>query len=64
MTSSTTTDILSATEAAAYLARLGAAAPEAPTLGALASLHRAHLMAVPFENLDISLGRPIRPFGP
>jgi len=60
VTSSTTTDILSATEAAAYLARLGAAAPEAPTLGALASLHRAHLMAVPFENLDVSLGRPIR----
>ncbi|HET8987441.1 MAG TPA: arylamine N-acetyltransferase [Humibacillus sp.] len=60
MTSPTTTDALAATEAEAYLARIGAAAPEAPTAGALASLHRAHLMAVPFENLDISLGRPIR----
>lgn len=51
---------LTADEATAYLARLGVAAPEAPTLAALASLHRAHLMNVPFENLDIPLGRPIR----
>ncbi|MFC7595852.1 arylamine N-acetyltransferase [Terrabacter sp. GCM10028922] len=55
-----TTDALTAAEAAAYLTRLGVAAPEAPTLGALASLHRAHLMTVPFENLDIMRGRPIR----
>jgi N-hydroxyarylamine O-acetyltransferase len=54
------TAALSHPEAAAYLARVGIAAPEAPTLAALASLHRAHLMTVPFENLDISLGRPIR----
>ena len=40
--------------------RIGAATPEAPTSAALASLHRAHLTAVPFENLDIALGRPIR----
>jgi N-hydroxyarylamine O-acetyltransferase len=26
----------------------------------LQALHRAHLLAVPFENLDIHLGRPIR----
>lgn len=51
---------LSAPEVAAYLSRIGAAAPQAPTAAALASLHRAHLLAVPFENLDISLGRPIR----
>ena len=37
----------------AYLARLGN-----PDTG-LAELHRAHLMAVPFENLDIHAGRPI-----
>lgn len=55
----TTTDALTPTEAAAYLARIGAAAPEAPTAEALASLHRAHLLAVPFENLDISLGREV-----
>jgi N-hydroxyarylamine O-acetyltransferase len=60
VSSSTTTDALSAAGAAAYLARLGVAAPEAPTTGALASLHRTHLMTVPFETLDISLGRPIR----
>jgi N-hydroxyarylamine O-acetyltransferase len=64
VTSSTTTDAqtdaLGPHAAAAYLARLGVVAPEAPTRGALASLHRAHLMGVPFENLDISLGRPIR----
>ena len=54
------TDGLVAAEARAYLARIGAAVPEAPSLDALASLHRAHLLAVPFENLDISLGRPIR----
>ena len=59
MTSPTTTDTLTPAEATAYLARLGVPAPEAPTLMALASLHRAHLMTVPFENLDISLGRPI-----
>ena len=60
MTSPTTTDALTTTEATAYLRRIGAAAPESPTLAALASLHRAHLLAVPFESLDISLGRPIR----
>jgi N-hydroxyarylamine O-acetyltransferase len=47
-------------ESAAYLARLGSARPESPSLAALAALHRAHLLTVPFENLDISLGRPIR----
>lgn len=54
------TDRLSSSEAEAYLSRIGAAPPEAPTLQALASLHLAHLLAVPFENLDISLGRRIR----
>lgn len=60
MTPSTPPATLSDTEAAAYLARLGTAAPEAPTLAALTSLHRTHLVAVPFETLDISLGRPVR----
>ena len=60
MTTSLTPDALTAPEAAAYLARIGAAAPDEPTLAALAALHRAHLLAVPFENLDIALGRPIR----
>ena len=30
-----------------------------PTIGLLRSLHRAHLLTVPFENFDISLGRKI-----
>jgi N-hydroxyarylamine O-acetyltransferase len=55
-----TSEALTAAEATAYLARIGAPAPEAPTSTALASLQHAHLLAVPFENLDISLGRPIR----
>jgi N-hydroxyarylamine O-acetyltransferase len=47
-------------DAAAYLARIGHAGSRAPTLETLRALHRAHLHAVPFENLDIHLGRPIR----
>ena len=39
-------------------------AQPAPDAGALAALQRAHLRAVPFENLDISLGRPIQLDGP
>ena len=31
----------------------------APTLDTLRALHRAHLLAVPFENLDIARGRKI-----
>ena len=42
-----------------YLARTGAPRPLAATLEALVSLHRAHCAAIPFENLDILLGRPI-----
>jgi N-hydroxyarylamine O-acetyltransferase len=45
----------------AYLDRLGLAGEPLPATGqALARLHRAHLAAIPFENLDILLGRGIR----
>lgn len=44
---------------AAYLARIAYDGPLAPTPATLRALHRAHLLAVPFENLDIHLGRPI-----
>ncbi|WP_323095812.1 arylamine N-acetyltransferase family protein [Intrasporangium sp. YIM S08009] len=54
------TEFLSAADAAAYARHIGATLPAAPTLGALSGLQRAHLLAVPFENLDIELGRPIR----
>jgi N-hydroxyarylamine O-acetyltransferase len=43
----------------AYLARIGAPRPLAPSLEGLVSLHRAHCAAIPFENLDILLGRAI-----
>lgn len=46
-------------DTAAYLARIGYSGSTAPTLATLRALHRAHLLAVPFENLDIGLGRPI-----
>ncbi len=53
---------LTSTERAAYLDRIGLAADEpgaeaGPPL--LARLQLAHLLAVPFENLDIHLGRGI-----
>lgn len=44
----------------AYLERIGARAPLAPSLEALVDLQRAHVGAIPFENLDILLGRPVR----
>ncbi|MFA6957697.1 MAG: arylamine N-acetyltransferase [Thermoanaerobaculia bacterium] len=43
----------------AYLARIGWAGPVGPTSATLHALHEAHLLAVPFENLDIALGREI-----
>jgi N-hydroxyarylamine O-acetyltransferase len=44
---------------AAYLDRIGASRPSAPTAAALRDLHRRHLATVPFENLAIHLGEPI-----
>jgi N-hydroxyarylamine O-acetyltransferase len=44
---------------AAYLARLDYFGSRTPDVQTLRALHRAHLYAVPFENLDIPLGRPI-----
>src|SRR5262245_32561991 len=45
----------------AYLDRIGfdGPRPPAPDLATLRALHRAHLLTVPFENLDIHIGRPI-----
>ena len=42
-----------------YLARIAYSGPTQPTAETLRALHRAHMLAVPFENLDISLGRKI-----
>jgi N-hydroxyarylamine O-acetyltransferase len=44
----------------AYLARIGYDGALEPTLVALRALHLAHVTTIPFENLDIQLGRPIR----
>jgi N-hydroxyarylamine O-acetyltransferase len=46
-------------DARACLDRIGYGGPLAPTAGTLRVLHRRHLLTVPFENLDISLGREI-----
>ncbi|MET7754980.1 arylamine N-acetyltransferase [Streptomyces sp. NPDC005389] len=47
----------------AYLARIGYETDRdgelAPDLRTLTALHRAHVRAVPFENLDVALGRPV-----
>jgi N-hydroxyarylamine O-acetyltransferase len=43
----------------AYLKRIHYHSPTSPDLATLRALHRAHLLAVPFENLDIALRRPI-----
>lgn len=41
----------------AYLARLGHAAATPPILATVTALHRAHVDAIPFENLDVLAGR-------
>ena len=46
-------------DTAAYLERIRYQRPVAPTIATLRALHLAHLLTVPFENLDIHLGRPI-----
>jgi len=43
----------------AYLARIGLAGGLAPTLPTLRALVRAHVLTIPFENLEIVLGRPV-----
>jgi N-hydroxyarylamine O-acetyltransferase len=42
-----------------YLGRIGHSGPLAPTIENLRAIHRAHLLTVPFENLDIALRRKI-----
>lgn len=42
-----------------YLDRIGYSGPVAPDYSTLRTLHLAHLLAVPFENLDIHAGRKI-----
>ncbi len=44
----------------AYLERIAWGGVTSPTLETLAGLLRAHMSAIPFENLDVLLGRPVR----
>jgi N-hydroxyarylamine O-acetyltransferase len=46
-------------DAAAYLSRVGLAAPPRLTADGLEALHRAQAYSIPFENFDILLGRGI-----
>ena len=43
----------------AYFQRIGDSGPRQPTLAALNRIIAAHVRTIPFENLDILLGRPI-----
>jgi N-hydroxyarylamine O-acetyltransferase len=43
----------------AYFSRIGYAGSRAPTLATLHAVAGAHAQAIPFENLDVLLGRPI-----
>lgn len=43
----------------AYFERIGLSGPMPPTLATLNALTAAHVQAIPFENLDVLLGRPI-----
>ncbi|MFD0683516.1 arylamine N-acetyltransferase family protein [Actinomadura fibrosa] len=44
----------------AYLKRIGFDGEPEPTTATLRALHRAHVTSIPFENLEIILGRPVR----
>ena len=43
-----------------YLARIGWTASREPTFGTLSGVLRAHMRSIPFENLDVLLGRGVR----
>lgn len=44
----------------AYLDRIGWRGPASPTMATLRAVNRAHLSAIPFENLDIQMGLPVQ----
>lgn len=46
-------------DTARYLRRIASGPVSGADLATLRHLHRAHLLAVPFENLDIRAGRPL-----
>jgi len=44
-----------------YFRRIQHDGPTGPTLATLAALQANHASRIPFENLDVLLGRPIQP---
>ncbi|MFG2502006.1 arylamine N-acetyltransferase [Streptomyces sp. NPDC048441] len=44
---------------AAYLAKVGYEGEAKPDFDTLRALHRAHVAAIPFENLEMMVGRPV-----
>ncbi len=42
-----------------YLARIGHVGPRIPALSTLCAIHALHPAAIPFENLDPLLDRPV-----
>jgi len=49
---------LSATELSAYFDRIGYAGTPRADLATLQALHRAHALAIPFEDAEVQFGRP------
>jgi N-hydroxyarylamine O-acetyltransferase len=43
----------------AYFDRIGFSGPARPDLATLRALHRGHAFAIPYENLDVQLGRSV-----
>jgi N-hydroxyarylamine O-acetyltransferase len=43
----------------AYFGRIGFVGEPRADLATLCALHRAHLLTIPYENLDVQLGRPV-----
>src|SRR5689334_4410545 len=44
----------------AYFARIGYSGPQTATASTLHAIHALHPAAIPFENLDPVLGKPVR----
>ncbi|MBY0421933.1 MAG: arylamine N-acetyltransferase, partial [Parvularculaceae bacterium] len=42
-----------------YLGRIGFAGAPAANLETLRAMHRGHALRIPYENLDVQLGRPV-----
>ncbi|MGZ6016739.1 MAG: arylamine N-acetyltransferase family protein [Phenylobacterium sp.] len=48
-------------ELQAYLDRIGFEGAVRPDAATLRALHRTHMQAIPYENLDVQFGRPLTP---